>query len=173
MILKPSEFAPTCALIFAEILTRGWRANGVFNLINGLGPEVGAAMSEHPDIDMISFIGSHVRGSTSRGGPLIRSSALEELVGKSPCIVLEGADYEKAVSKCIATLFQNSGQSCGAPSRLMVPKSRMAEIARIAKAIGERYSVGQRGGHPYGPRRTPQPRASTFAPPSLRMSQTK
>ncbi|MGY4281689.1 aldehyde dehydrogenase (NAD+) [Bradyrhizobium sp. LM2.7] len=143
MILKPSEFAPTCALIFAEILHEAGLPNGVFNLINGLGPEVGAAMSEHPDIDMISFTGSTRAGIdvASRAAPTIKRVS-QELGGKSPYIVLEDADLEKAVSKCIATLFLNSGQSCDAPSRLIVPQSRMAEIASIAKNLADRYRVG-------------------------------
>ncbi|MCA1510389.1 aldehyde dehydrogenase family protein [Bradyrhizobium sp. NBAIM01] len=143
MILKPSEFAPTCALIFAEILHEAGVPKGVFNLINGLGPEVGAAMSEHPDVDMISFTGSTRAGiDVARRAAYTIKRVSQELGGKSPYIVLEDADFEKAVTKCIATLFQNSGQSCDAPSRLIVPKSRMAEIARIAKAIAERYTVG-------------------------------
>ncbi|SDD35390.1 aldehyde dehydrogenase (NAD+) [Bradyrhizobium brasilense] len=143
MILKPSEFAPTCALIFAEILDEAGVPNGVFNLVNGLGPEVGIAMSEHRDIDMISFTGSTRAGIdvASRAAPTIKRVS-QELGGKSPCIVLDDADLEKAVSKCIATLFQNSGQSCDAPSRLIVPKSRMAEVAWIAKTIADRYRVG-------------------------------
>ncbi|OSI73192.1 aldehyde dehydrogenase family protein [Bradyrhizobium canariense] len=143
MILKPSEFAPTCALIFAEILHEAGVPNGVFNLINGLGPEVGAAISEHPDIDMISFTGSTRAGiDVARRAAYTIKRVSQELGGKSPYIVLEDADFEKAVSKCIATLFQNSGQSCDAPSRLIVPKSGMAEIASIAKTIAERYRVG-------------------------------
>ncbi|WFU62615.1 aldehyde dehydrogenase family protein [Bradyrhizobium brasilense] len=143
MILKPSEFAPTCALIFAEILHEAGLPKGVFNLINGLGPEVGAAMSEHRDIDMISFTGSTRAGiDVARRAAYSIKRVSQELGGKSPFIVLEDADFEKAVSKCIATLFQNSGQSCDAPSRLIVPKSRMTEIARITKTIADKYRVG-------------------------------
>ncbi|MCK1353832.1 aldehyde dehydrogenase family protein [Bradyrhizobium sp. CW7] len=143
MILKPSEFAPTCALIFAEILHEAGVPKGVFNLINGLGPDVGAAMSEHPDIDMISFTGSTRAGiDVARRAAYTIKRVSQELGGKSPYIVLEDADFEKAVSKCIATLFQNSGQSCDAPSRLIVPKSKMAEVANIAKTIANGYRVG-------------------------------
>ncbi|MHB0791043.1 aldehyde dehydrogenase family protein [Bradyrhizobium sp. 5.13L] len=143
MILKPSEFAPTCALIFAEILHEAGVPNGVFNLINGLGPDVGAAMSEHHDIDMISFTGSTRAGIdvANRAAPTIKRVS-QELGGKSPFIVLDDADFEKAVGNCIATLFQNSGQSCDAPSRLIVPRSRMREVAEIAKTIADRYRVG-------------------------------
>ncbi|MFK4492243.1 aldehyde dehydrogenase family protein [Bradyrhizobium sp. USDA 336] len=143
MILKPSEFAPTCALIFAEILHEAGVPKGVFNLINGLGPDVGAAMSEHPDIDMISFTGSTRAGiDVARRAAYTIKRVSQELGGKSPYIVLEDADFEKAVRKCIATLFQNSGQSCDAPSRLIVPKSKMAEVASIAKTIANGYRVG-------------------------------
>lgn len=143
MILKPSEFAPTCALIFAEILHEAGVPKGVFNLINGLGPDVGAAMSEHRDIDMISFTGSTRAGIdvASRAAPTIKRVS-QELGGKSPFIVLDDADFEKAVGKCIATLFQNSGQSCDAPTRLIVPSSRMREVTEIAKTIADRYKVG-------------------------------
>jgi len=143
MILKPSEFAPTCALIFAEILHEAGVPKGVFNLINGLGPEVGAAMSEHRAIDMISFTGSTRAGIdvASRAALTIKRVS-QELGGKSPYIVLDDADLEKAVSKCIATLFLNSGQSCDAPSRLIVPSSKMTEVARIAKTIADTYRVG-------------------------------
>lgn len=143
MILKPSEFAPTCALIFAEILDRAGVPKGVFNLINGLGPEVGAAMSEHQDIDMISFTGSTRAGVdvASRAAPTVKRVS-QELGGKSPYIVLDDADLEKAVSGCIETIFLNSGQSCDAPSRLIVPDSKMKEVTKIAKKLAGRYRVG-------------------------------
>lgn len=143
MILKPSEFAPTCALIFAEILDRAGVPKGVFNLINGLGPEVGAAMSGHQDIDMISFTGSTRAGVdvASRAAPTVKRVS-QELGGKSPYIVLDDADLEKAVSGCIETIFLNSGQSCDAPSRLIVPDSKMKEVTKIAKKLAGRYRVG-------------------------------
>lgn len=143
MILKPSEFAPTCAMIFAEILDRAGVPKGVFNLINGLGPEVGAAMSGHQDIDMISFTGSTRAGVdvASRAAPTVKRVS-QELGGKSPYIVLDDADLEKAVSGCIETIFLNSGQSCDAPSRLIVPDSKMKEVTKIAKKLAGRYRVG-------------------------------
>ncbi|UPK34471.1 aldehyde dehydrogenase family protein [Bradyrhizobium sp. 186] len=143
MILKPSEFAPTCALIFAEILHQAGVPKGVFNLINGLGPEVGAAMSEHRDIDMISFTGSTRAGVdvASRAAPTVKRVS-QELGGKSPYIVLDDADLEKAISGCIETIFLNSGQSCDAPSRLIVPDSKMGEVVKIAKNVAGRYRVG-------------------------------
>lgn len=143
MILKPSEFAPTCALIFAEILDEAGVPKGVFNLINGLGPEVGAAMSGHQDIDMISFTGSTRAGVdvASRAAPTIKRVS-QELGGKSPYIVLDDADLEKAVSGCIETIFLNSGQSCDAPSRLIMPESKINAVTKIAKKLAGRYRVG-------------------------------
>ncbi|MCK1759090.1 aldehyde dehydrogenase family protein [Bradyrhizobium sp. 137] len=143
MILKPSEFAPTCALIFAEILHQAGVPKGVFNLINGLGPEVGAAMSEHPDIDMMSFTGSTRAGiDVARRAALTVKRVSQELGGKSPYIVLDDADLEKAVSACIETIFLNSGQSCDAPSRLIVPNAKMEEVTKIAKNLARKYRVG-------------------------------
>ncbi|MCK1305844.1 aldehyde dehydrogenase family protein [Bradyrhizobium sp. 45] len=143
MILKPSEFAPTCALILAEVLHEAGVAKGVFNLVNGLGPDVGAAMSEHSDIDMISFTGSTRAGIdvATRAAPTVKRVS-QELGGKSPFIVLDDADLEKALSGCIETIFLNSGQSCDAPSRLIVPSSKMEEVTKIAKRVAARYQVG-------------------------------
>ncbi|HEY9215544.1 MAG TPA: aldehyde dehydrogenase family protein, partial [Ancylobacter sp.] len=122
MILKPSEFTPTSALIFAEILHEAGVPKGVFNLVNGLGPEVGAAMSEHPDIDMISFTGSTRAGIdvAKRAAPTVKRVS-QELGGKSPNVILEGADLTKAVTGGVMHMFNNSGQSCNAPSRMIVP----------------------------------------------------
>ncbi|MBP0114386.1 aldehyde dehydrogenase family protein [Bradyrhizobium vignae] len=143
MILKPSEFTPTCALIFAEILHEAGIPKGVFNLINGLGHEVGAAMSDHQDIDMISFTGSTRAGIdvAIRAARTVKRVS-QELGGKSPYIILDDADLEKAVRGCIPKILLNSGQSCDAPSRLIVPQSRMAEVAEIAKAAADKFKVG-------------------------------
>jgi aldehyde dehydrogenase (NAD+) len=139
MILKPSEFTPSSALIFAEILHEAGVPKGVFNLINGLGPEVGAAMSEHPDIDMISFTGSTRAGIdvAKRAAPTVKRVS-QELGGKSPNIILEGADLAKAVTSGVTLMFSNSGQSCNAPSRMIVPLSKMREVAAIAKGVAEK-----------------------------------
>jgi aldehyde dehydrogenase (NAD+) len=139
MILKPSEFTPSSASIFAEILHEAGVPKGVFNLINGLGPEVGAAMSEHPDIDMISFTGSTRAGIdvAKRAAPTVKRVS-QELGGKSPNIILEGADLAKAVTSGVTLMFSNSGQSCNAPSRMIVPLSRMKEVAAIAKGVAEK-----------------------------------
>jgi aldehyde dehydrogenase (NAD+) len=143
MVLKPSEFTPSSALIFAEILHEAGTPKGVFNLINGLGPEVGAAMSEHPDIDMISFTGSTRAGIdvAQRAAPTVKRVS-QELGGKSPNIILEGADLAKAVTNGVTLMFTNSGQSCNAPSRLIVPLSRMGEVVAIAKGVADKTKAG-------------------------------
>jgi aldehyde dehydrogenase (NAD+) len=143
MVLKPSEFTPTSALIFAEILHEAGVPKGVFNLVNGLGPEVGAAMSEHPDIDMISFTGSTRAGIdvAKRAAPTVKRVS-QELGGKSPNVILEGADLQKAVAGGVAHMFNNSGQSCNAPSRMIVPQTKMKEVAAIAKAVADKTKAG-------------------------------
>jgi aldehyde dehydrogenase (NAD+) len=143
MILKPSEFTPSSALIFAEILHEAGVPKGVFNLINGLGPEVGVAMSEHPGIDMISFTGSTRAGIdvAKRAADTVKRVS-QELGGKSPNIILDDADLQKAVTGGVAHVFNNSGQSCNAPTRMIVPQAKMREIAAIAKAVAERTTAG-------------------------------
>ena len=143
MILKPSEYTPSSALIFAEILHEAGVPKGVFNLINGLGPEVGAGMSEHPDIDMMSFT-----GSTRAGVDVVKRAAVtvkrvtQELGGKSPNVILEDADLARAVAGGTTHCFNNSGQSCNAPTRMLVPLQRMAEATAIAKAVADKTRVG-------------------------------
>src|SRR5262245_3198887 len=143
MILKPSEFTPTSALIFAEILHEAGVPKGVFNLVNGLGPEVGVAMSEHPGIDMISFT-----GSTRAGIDVAKRSAntvkrvSQELGGKSPNVILDDADFNKAVAGGVAHVFNNSGQSCNAPTRMIVPAASMKEVAAIAKTVADKTKAG-------------------------------
>jgi len=143
MILKPSEFTPSSALIFAEVLHEAGVPKGVFNLINGLGPDVGAAMSAHPGIDMISFTGSTRAGIdvAQRAAPTVKRVS-QELGGKSPNIILEDADLQKAVTGGVAHVFNNSGQSCNAPTRMLVPQSKMNEVIAIAKAVAEKTKAG-------------------------------
>lgn len=143
MILKPSEFTPTSALIFAEILHEAGVPKGVFNLVNGYGQEVGAAMSEHAGIDMMSFTGSTRAGIdvAQRSAPTVKRVS-QELGGKSPNIILEGADLQKAVGGGVAHVFQNSGQSCNAPTRMLVPQSQMNEVIAIAKAAADKTKAG-------------------------------
>ncbi len=143
MILKPSEFTPTSALIFAEILHEAGVPKGVFNLVMGLGQEVGAAMSAHPGIDMISFTGSTRAGIdvAQRAAPTVKRVS-QELGGKSPNIILEDADLAKAVAAGVGQVFNNSGQSCNAPTRMLVPKSKMDEAIAIAKGVAEKTRAG-------------------------------
>ncbi len=143
MVLKPSEYTPTSALIFAEILHEAGVPKGVFNLVNGLGPEVGAAMSAHPHLDMISFTGSTRAGIdvAKRAASTVKRVS-QELGGKSANIILEDADFEKAVKGGTAHCFMNSGQSCNAPTRMLVPHARMDEAQSIAKAVADKTKPG-------------------------------
>ena len=143
MILKPSEYTPSSALIFAEILHDAGVPKGVFNLINGLGPDVGAAMSAHAGIDMISFTGSTRAGIdvAQRAATTVKRVS-QELGGKSPNIILDDADLQKAVAGGVGSLFMNSGQSCNAPTRMLVPQSKMNEAIAIAKAVAEKTKAG-------------------------------
>ncbi|MBP6817254.1 MAG: aldehyde dehydrogenase family protein [Burkholderiaceae bacterium] len=143
MILKPSEFTPSSALIFAEILHEAGVPKGVFNLINGLGQDVGAAMSAHPGIDMISFTGSTRAGiDVAQKAAVTVKRVSQELGGKSPNIILEDADMQKAVTGGVAHVFNNSGQSCNAPTRMLVPQSKMNEAIAIAKAVADKTKAG-------------------------------
>jgi aldehyde dehydrogenase (NAD+) len=143
MVLKPSEFSPFSAAIWAEVLHEAEVPPGVFNLINGTGPEVGAALAAHPDVDMVSFT-----GSTRAGTEVARIAAAtvkrvhQELGGKSPSVVLEDADLERAVKATVRHVLENSGQSCNAPTRLLVPAARMAEVEALAKKTAEAVIVG-------------------------------
>ena len=133
VVLKPSELSPLSALLFAEVMHDAGIPPGVFNLVNGSGPEVGAALAEHPDVDMISFTGS------TRAGVLVAQAAAptvkrvaQELGGKSPNLVLPDADLSLAVPKGVAAAFRNVGQSCSAPTRMIVPRTRLQEVERLA-----------------------------------------
>ncbi len=143
MVLKPSEYTPTSALIFAEVLHEAGVPAGVFNLVNGLGPEVGAAMASHPGLDMISFTGSTRAGIdvAQRAAPTVKR-VTQELGGKSANIILDDANFEKAIGGGAAHCFMNSGQSCNAPTRMLVPLARMEEAAAIAKAAAGKTKAG-------------------------------
>ena len=143
MVLKPSEIAPMDAIIFAEIMHEAGVPKGVFNLVNGDGPGVGTALSEHPDIDMISFTGS------SRAGVLIAKAAADtikrvhqELGGKSANILLDDVDFEQAVATGVINCFNNSGQSCNAPTRMFVPEQVNETAMQVAKRAAESIKVG-------------------------------
>ncbi len=143
MVLKPSEYTPTSALILAEILHEAGVPKGVFNLVNGLGPDVGAAMSAHPDIDMMSFTGSTRAGIdvAQRAATTVKRVS-QELGGKSANIILEDADLQKAVAGGAAHCFMNSGQSCNAPTRMLVPFAKMEEAAQIAATVANNTKAG-------------------------------
>ncbi|MFM0646642.1 aldehyde dehydrogenase family protein [Paraburkholderia bryophila] len=143
MVLKPSELAPLSGLIFAAILDEAGVPAGVFNLVNGEGRTVGEAMSCHPDIDMMSFTGS------TRAGVQVAKAAAEsvkrvhqELGGKSANLILEDADLKQAVMRGARACFDNSGQSCDAPTRMFVPRAREAEALTYAKEAAEALKVG-------------------------------
>ena len=144
MVLKPSEIAPVSAYLLAEIIADSGLPAGVFNFVNGDGPTVGAAISAHPEIDVVSFT-----GSTRAGRAVAKAAAdgikrvTQELGGKSANIILDDApDFAKAVSGGIIGCFGNSGQSCNAPTRMLVPKARLAEAMEIATAAAAKASVG-------------------------------
>lgn len=146
MVLKPSEIAPLNAILFAEVMDAAGVPAGVFNLVNGDGPTVGAAMSAHPDVDMMSFTGS------TRAGVLVAQAAAptvkrvaQELGGKSANIILDDADFDAVVSRDVTNMCQNSGQSCNAGTRMLVPAGRMAEAAAIAKEAAAKVVVGMPG----------------------------
>jgi len=143
MVLKPSEIAPFDAMIFAEILDAAGVPAGVFNLVNGDGPGVGTALSQHPDVDMVSFTGSTRAGVlvAKNAAPTVKRVA-QELGGKSANILLDDADFEKAVKSGAGDVFENTGQSCDAPSRMLVPKARMDEAAAAAASVAEATVVG-------------------------------
>ncbi|GAB1388861.1 MAG: aldehyde dehydrogenase [Rubrivivax sp.] len=143
MILKPSEIAPFSAIVFAEILHAAGVPAGVFNLVNGDGPGVGAAISAHPEVDMVSFTGSTRAGiEVARAAAPSVKRVHQELGGKSPNIILPDADLQRAVTGGVRAVMTNSGQSCNAPTRLLVPSARMDEALAIAKAAAEATSVG-------------------------------
>ncbi|WP_341957561.1 aldehyde dehydrogenase family protein [Pseudomonas sp. RC10] len=143
MVLKPSEYSPLSSLLFAEVLDEAGVPPGVFNLVNGDGPGVGAALSAHPDIDMLSFTGS------TRAGVLVAKSAADtvkrvaqELGGKSANILLDDVNLQDAVTRGVAACFTNSGQSCSIPTRMLIPRSLMDDAIQIARTAAEGYSVG-------------------------------
>lgn len=146
MVLKPSEIAPIDACLLAEIFDEAGVPPGVFNLVNGDGPGVGQAIAAHPGIDMVSFTGS------TRAGILIAKAAADtvkrvtqELGGKSPNIILDDADFELAVRRGAESCFRNSGQSCNAPTRMLVPAARQREAAGIAGKVAATTKVGDPG----------------------------
>ena len=143
MVLKPSEVAPLSSYIFTEIMHEAGVPAGVYNMVNGDGPGVGTALSKHPDVDMMSFTGSTRAGSlvAQNAAPTVKR-VTQELGGKSPNIVLDDADLEAAVTRGVLHMYNNTGQSCNAPSRMLVPRGRLAEAEQIAAAVSQTVVVG-------------------------------
>ncbi|HVJ98307.1 MAG TPA: aldehyde dehydrogenase family protein, partial [Acidimicrobiia bacterium] len=143
MVLKPSEVAPLNAILFAEILHEAGVPAGVFNLVNGDGVNVGAPLAAHPDIDMVSFTGSTRAGiEVARAAAPTVKRVAQELGGKSANIILDDADFEAVITRDLAGMCTNSGQSCNAPTRMLVPAARMDEAAAVAAAATESVVVG-------------------------------
>ena len=143
MVLKPSEIAPLSAHIWSEVLHEAGVPAGVYNMVNGDGPEVGTALSQHPDVDMMSFTGS------TRAGVLVAQNAApsvkrvaQELGGKSANIVLDDADLDTAVAEGALNMFSNTGQSCNAPSRMLVPAAKLARAEEVAARAAASVVVG-------------------------------
>ena len=151
MVLKPSEIAPISGYLFTEIMHQAGFPAGVYNMVNGDGPNVGAVIASHPDVDMVSFTGS------TRAGILVAQAAAptvkrvtQELGGKSPNIIFDDADLESAVSGGVMRMMSNTGQSCNAPSRMLVQSSVYDQAVKIAKQAAESVVVDQptsQGGH--------------------------
>lgn len=143
VVLKPSEVAPLNAYILAEVFGSIGLPPGVFNLLTGTGAEVGEALVAHPDVDKVSFTGSTGAGRRigSVAAETIKRVGLE-LGGKSPLIILDDADLVEAVGGGLSQVFVNSGQTCIALSRMIVPRSKLAEVEAIAKAGAESIIVG-------------------------------
>ena len=143
VVLKPSEIAPISGIVWSEIMDAAGVPKGVYNMVNGTGPDVGQVMAGHPDVDMVSFTGS------TRAGIIVAKTAADtvkrvaqELGGKSANIILEDADFETAVAKGVEGCFGNTGQSCDAPTRMLVPKARHDEALGIAKKAAEGFKTG-------------------------------
>jgi len=144
MVLKPSEVAPLSAYVFTEVMDAAGVPAGVYNMVNGDGAGVGTALSKHPLVDMVSFTGSTRAGSlvAQNAAPSIKR-VTQELGGKSANIILEDADFEKAVTQGARTVFVNSGQSCNAPTRMLVPASKLEQAEVLAKQAAEKVRLGK------------------------------
>src|SRR5262249_14728540 len=148
VVLKPSEVTPLSAFVLAEILDEVGVPPGVLNLVTGYGQTVGAAMIGHSDVDFVTFTGSEGVGrlvGAATGANLV--TAAPERGGKSACIVLDDADLQRAITACVTRCLLNSGQTCIALTRLLVPRHRLAEAEAIAAAVAQAYTLGD----PFGP----------------------
>jgi aldehyde dehydrogenase (NAD+) len=143
MVLKPSEIAPLSASLFAQVMHEAGVPPGVFNLVHGDGPGVGQAIAVHPDIDMLSFTGSTRAGiAIAKAGADTVKRVHQELGGKSPLLILDEQCLEAAVRWCVTDCFSNSGQSCNAPSRLLVPAALHGRATVLAREVAEAMVVG-------------------------------
>lgn len=143
VVLKPSELSPLSALLFAEVIEDAGVPAGVFNLVSGTGPEVGTSLASHPQVDMVSITGS------TRAGVLVAQAAAptvkrvaQELGGKSPNVVLPDADLPRAASLGVGAAFRNMGQSCSAPTRMIVPRGVLRQVEALAVAATQQMIVG-------------------------------
>jgi len=143
MVLKPSEIAPLSGYLFTQIMHEAGVPAGVYNMVNGDGPTVGAAISCHPDVDMVSFTGSTRAGVAvaTAAAPTVKR-VTQELGGKSANIILDDADVEQAAMAGVQACVMNTGQSCNAPTRMLVPRAKMAQAAAAAKLAAEAVKVG-------------------------------
>ncbi|KQM88317.1 aldehyde dehydrogenase [Sphingomonas sp. Leaf23] len=143
VVLKPSELSPFSALLFAEVMADAGTPPGVFNLMNGTGEVVGAALSSHPDVDMVSITGSTRAGIlVAQGAAPTIKRVVQELGGKSPNVFLDDADFDTAVGKGVLSAMRNVGQSCSAPTRMIVPATRLAQVEALARAAADAIVVG-------------------------------
>ncbi len=143
VVLKPSEVAPLSGYLFTEIIHEAGVPAGVYNMVNGDGPGVGTAISGHPEIDMVSFTGSTRAGSlvAQNAAPSIKR-VTQELGGKSPNILLDAVTLEEAATRGVMHMYNNTGQSCNAPSRMLIPRAQLAEAEAIAAKVTESVVVG-------------------------------
>ena len=143
MVLKPSEYAPVSAALWADVMDEAGVPKGVFNLVYGAGPVAGVALSGHPDVDLVSFTGSTRAGiEVARNAATTVKRVHQELGGKSPNLILDDADLALAVRQSVRHVFQNSGQSCNAPTRLLVPRRQMRTVEALAYTAAGEMRVG-------------------------------
>ncbi len=143
VVLKPSEVTPLNAFLLAEVIEAAGLPAGVFNLVSGTGPVAGEALAGHPGIDMVSFTGSTRAGRrvSELAAATVKPVAME-LGGKSPNVLLDDADFERAIPDGVAKCFLNSGQTCSALTRMLVPRARLAEAEQLASAAAESFTPG-------------------------------
>lgn len=143
MVLKPSEIAPLSSRLFAEAIDAAGLPAGVFNMVNGTGPDVGSVLASHPEVDMVSFTGSTAAGiAVAKGAADTVKRVTQELGGKSAYIVLSDADFASVIPQAVDACFSNSGQSCDAPTRLLVPKDKYEHVAALIRDHASTIEIG-------------------------------